>query len=111
MANVVVTLKERHRREMERMARAIAEIDQVLAAYARQHGGRFIRYGSTAKGRMMLHSDVDIIADFEGDAAREAASYAEELCCSHDMIPDVRPSYYASNGLTVRALEEGVILS
>jgi predicted nucleotidyltransferase len=63
MTGGIVTLKERHRREMERMARAIVDIDAALAAYARQHGGSFIRFGSTAEGRMRRHSDVDIIAD------------------------------------------------
>ena len=111
MTDSVITLKERFAREMERRAQAIVDIDALLADYARQHGGRFIRYGSTAKGRMMLHSDVDIIADFTEEAAGPAASYAEHVCSSHDMIPDVRPVYFASGKLTERALREGVILS
>ena len=43
MANGILTLKERHEIRMERMAQAIVAIDAALTAYARQHGGRFIR--------------------------------------------------------------------
>ena len=107
----VVTLAERHRRTMERMGRAVEAIDAELAAYARRHGGRFIRYGSTATGRMRRHSDVDIIADFEGEAGCEAASFAEDICFAHSMKPDVRPSIYVSKPFMARALAEGVVLS
>ena len=49
MAEGIVTLKERHRRKMERMAKAIVAIDAALTTYAREHGGRFIRYGASAR--------------------------------------------------------------
>jgi predicted nucleotidyltransferase len=111
MANGIVTLKERHRRKMERMARAVVEIDAALAGYAREHGGRFIRYGSTATGRMRAHSDVDIIADFAMAEAGCATTFAEEACSAHDMPADARSIDYASPALLDRALAEGVILS
>ncbi len=108
----VVTLAERHRREMERMEQAIVEIDARLIAYARKHGGRFIRYGSTAQGRMRRHSDVDIIADFSAnEVCSAAASYAEELCFSNRMTPDVRPSYFVSPAFLAAAEETGVVLA
>ena len=107
----VVTLAERHRRKMEHMRLAIAEIDALLTDYARRNGGRFIRYGSTAKGRAMAHSDVDIIADFPGDAGSEAASYAEELCFERDLKPDVRPSAYISNRFISNVATDGIILA
>ena len=107
----VVTLAERHRRKMERMRAAIAEIDALLTDYARQNGGRFIRFGSTATGRIMAHSDVDIIADFAEDLAGPAATYAEELCAERGLKPDPRPVYFVSKKLMARALAEGVVLS
>ncbi len=85
MTDVVITLKERQARKMARMTRALVEIDASLLAYARQHGGRFIRYGSTATGRMRQHSDVDIIADFAGELAGSAGSYAEEICAERSL--------------------------
>ena len=45
MTEAVITLKERHARKMARMTEALVEIDAALLAYARRHGGRFIRYG------------------------------------------------------------------
>ena len=108
----VVTLAERHRRKMACMEAAIVEIDRLLSDYARRHGGRFIRYGSTAKGRMRVHSDVDIIADFDdADASQAACRYAEELCFAERMIPDVRPSVWISGRFIDAVLAEGVILS
>jgi len=111
MAGGVMTLKERLSRERERMQQAVIEIDALLIGYARQHGGRFIRYGSTAKGRMMLHSDVDIVADFDGEAAGPAASYAEGVCRRRGMAADVRAVHHTSAALLGRALAEGIILS
>ncbi len=111
MADGIVTLKERHRRKMERMEAAIVEIDAALTAYAREHGGRFIRYGSTAKGRMRAHSDVDIIADFAVDGVGCATTHAEEVCAAHGMPADARSIAYASSRLLDRALAEGVVLS
>jgi predicted nucleotidyltransferase len=111
MAEGVVTLKERHRRKIERMAQAVAAIDAALVAYARQNGGRFIRYGSTATGRMGHHSDVDIIADFALEQAGRATTYAEEVCSSHGMPADARSIVFASPRLLDRALDEGVVLS
>ena len=106
----VVTLAERHRRKMEHMRVAIAEIDALLTDYARRNGGRFIRYGSTAKGRATAHSDVDIIADFPREAGFEAASYAEDLCFARDLKPDVRPSCWSSERFLARVAKDGVIL-
>ena len=111
MTDTVITLKERHARKMARMDQALVEIDALLQAYARQHGGRFIRYGSTATGRMRQHSDVDIIADFDDERVESAASYAEDICFDRQMLPDVRAVTYASPQLLARAVEEGTVLS
>ena len=43
MTDTVVTLKPRHARRMARMDQALVEIDAMLLAYARQHGGGFMR--------------------------------------------------------------------
>ena len=111
MADGIVTLKERHRRRMERMAAAIVAIDAALTAYAREHGGRFIRYGSTAKGQMHAQSDVDILADFVPEGAGCATTFAEEICSAHGMPADARSILYASPRLLERALAEGIVLS
>lgn len=111
MADGIVTLKERHRRRMDRMARAIDAIDAALTAYAREHGGRFIRYGSTAEGRMRAHSDVDIIADFPGDSSLMAAGFAEDACFANDMTPDAHPGAFLTAEFKSEAERRGRVLA
>ena len=96
---------------MERMAQAIVEIDAALTAYARKHGGRFIRFGSTAEGRMRQHSDVDIIADFPGEASLSAANFAEETCFGNGMTPDAHAGAYLSAGFMAEAERRGRVLA
>ncbi len=111
MADGVVTLRERHRRKMERMALAIVAIDAALTAYARQQGGRFIRFGSTAEGRMRDHSDVDIIADFPGETSLAAADFAETTCFENGMTPDAHAGAYVSPGFKAEAERRGHVLA
>ena len=107
----IVTLKERHRREMERMARAIVDINAALAAYVRQHGGSFIRFGSTAEGRMRRHSGVDIFADFPGEASLAAAVFAEGVCFAHGMTPDAQAGAYLSPHFKAEAERRGLVVA
>ena len=111
MADGIVTLKERHRRKMERMARAVVALDGALLAYARQHGGRFIRFGSTAEGRMRMHSDVDIIADFPGEASLAAADFAEGVCHANGMTPDTHPGAYLSSEFKAESERRGLVIA
>ncbi len=110
--STVVTLAERHRRRLAAMTAALEPLDTDLAAYARRHGGRFIRYGSTATGCLRISSDVDLIADFPDQRATiEACRVADELCASHGLTPDSRPASWAAETLLARALAEGMVLS
>lgn len=111
MAEGIVTLKERHRRKMERMEAAIVAIDAALLAYAREHGGRFIRFGSTAEGRMRDHSDVDIVADFPGEGSLLAADFAEGLCHANGMTPDAQAGAYLSSTFKAEAERRGVVIA
>jgi hypothetical protein len=45
----IVTLKERKAAKTERRLRAVDDLRRVLAAYAREHGGRFLPFGSAAR--------------------------------------------------------------
>ncbi|MGA9010903.1 MAG: nucleotidyltransferase domain-containing protein [Acetobacteraceae bacterium] len=63
----------------------------VLAAYAREHGGRFLLFGSAARGQMRFDSDVDILADFPPDALDDAWNFAERACWDRHLEPDITP--------------------
>ena len=60
----IVTLTERKAAEAARRAAAIETLIPILTTYARQLRGRFLLYGSAARGRMKYHSDVDLLLDF-----------------------------------------------
>ena len=103
MANGILTLKERHALKMERVARAI---DAALTAYARRHGGRFVRFGSTAEGRTR-----DIIADLAGESSLVAADFAERLCRDNGMSPDTHAGAYLSPAFKAAAERRGRVLA
>lgn len=93
------------------MTKALAAVDGLLSAYAREHGGRFIRFGSTATGAMRPSSDVDLVADFSDDRASIAACLvAETACFDHALTPDVRPACWTSDRVLARARSEGILL-
>ena len=85
----VVTLSERKAAEAARRSRAVEELRPLLAAYAREHGGRFLLFGSAARGQMRYDSDVDILIDFPPDAIDDAWSFVERACWDRALDPDV----------------------
>lgn len=109
--DAVVTLAERQRRKLDAMQAALPLLDAKLVAYAREHGGRFVRFGSSAAGRMHGASDVDLLADFPGRAAVAACDAADEFCVALGLVPDCRPSAWCSDAVTARALREGIVLA
>lgn len=109
--DTVVTLAERHRQKREAMHAALAAADDALATEARRLGGRFIRYGSTARGDHRVDSDVDLLADFPDDRVAVAAcGIADHVCFDLGLRPDCRPTCWASAKLLARALSEGIVL-
>lgn len=76
----VVTISERKRREAARRSEAAARIASRLLEYAKAEGGRFLLFGSAARGTMRYSSDFDVLVDFPLDREPEAFRYLEELC-------------------------------
>lgn len=105
-----LTIRERHERKLAAYRDAVEALKPLLAAYAREHGGRFILFGSAARGTPHDQSDVDIIADFPGRGSVPACSFAEERCFELGLKPDCRPIEWTSDKVVARALEEGVVL-
>jgi predicted nucleotidyltransferase len=91
MGGGIVTLKERKAAEVARRRSAVVELRDALAAYAREHGGRYLLFGSAARGEMRYDSDVDILVDFPADALDEAWNFAERACWDRKLEPDILP--------------------
>jgi predicted nucleotidyltransferase len=87
----IITLTERKTTEAARRAVAVEALMPVLAAYAREHGGRFLLFGSAARGQMKFHSDVDLLIDFPDFALDEAWRFAEAACWDRKLEPDLMP--------------------
>ena len=87
----IVTLKERKAAEADRRRRAVEDLRSALAAYASLHGGRFLLFGSAARGVMRHNSDVDILVDFPADVLDDAWNFAERACWDRRLDPDITP--------------------
>jgi predicted nucleotidyltransferase len=111
METRTLTLAERDAVRMERRRAAVADLSALLAQYARTHSGRYILYGSTARGEDRATSDVDILVDFPPARRIEAAVTAEAACAELDLRADVRDVETASDSLRQRIAHEGRVLA
>ena len=87
----IVTLSERKAAEAVRRRDAVAILAVALSAYARAQGGRFLLYGSAARGTMKYDSDVDLLLDFPDEALTDAWNFAETACWDAGLEPDLLP--------------------
>lgn len=106
----IVTLRERHERKLAAYRASVEVLILQLGEYARAHGGRFILFGSAARGTPHDESDVDLLVDFAENESLAACRFAEELCWSLELKPDVLDIAWASERVTQRARQEGVVL-
>jgi predicted nucleotidyltransferase len=87
----IITLPERKAAEVDRRRHAVDDLLSALSAYARQHGGRFLLFGSAARGDIRYDSDVDILIDFRPDTLDDAWNFAERACWDRHLEPDITP--------------------
>ncbi|MGD9967037.1 MAG: nucleotidyltransferase family protein [Hyphomonadaceae bacterium] len=111
MQAAILTLAERDALRRARRREAISALEGRLAGYARARGGRFILYGSVARGEDRPDSDVDVLVDFPSTARLAAALYAETACAEAGLRGDVRDIEIASERLLARARAEGRVLA
>jgi predicted nucleotidyltransferase len=105
------TLKQRQAERLARMRVAVASLEQTLTTYARGHSGRFVIYGSIARGQMRTDSDIDIMVDFPIPGDVDAYAFAEQACHDHALSPDVRDRAWCSDRLRARIAQEGKVLA
>jgi predicted nucleotidyltransferase len=107
----IVTLPERKAAEAERRRRAVEDLRDALTAYARAHGGRFMLFGSAARGTMRYDSDVDILVDFPPDALDDAWSFAERACWDRQLDPDITPFSWCRGRFRERVTPDLLVLA
>ncbi len=85
----LVTLKERNAIAVKKRADALSRVQVLLADVAREHGGRFLLFGSAARGDVRRDSDIDLISDFPIDVERKAILAAERVCARANVPCDI----------------------
>jgi predicted nucleotidyltransferase len=76
----VLTLKARKAAKLAAMHDALATLCTSLADYARANSGRFLLFGSAARGELRHDSDVDVLVDFPEDSLAAAWRFVEDEC-------------------------------
>ncbi len=85
-------LAEHKRAEAARRTDAARTLCRELAAAACGFGGRYLLYGSAARGALRYDSDVDPLLDFPDPERMTAAwTFAEERCAALGLIADILP--------------------
>lgn len=87
----IVTLAERKKRAGASRSAAAARIMDRLSSHAAATGGRFVVFGSAARGEMRHDSDIDILVDFPPALELDAVIFAETACAAEDLPCDVLP--------------------
>lgn len=108
---MVVTLAERKSRAIARLKAGFELAKPALAFYATAHGGRFVVFGSFARGDIHPDSDCDVMVEFPTNLARDARHAAESILREHGIVPDVHLVSEVSESLMQRILRDGVALS
>lgn len=91
--NAAMSIKTLEERKAERRASteaALSRLKEDLARYAGAHHGRFMLFGSMAKGTFHPESDVDIMLDFPKSEEDAAWTFVEDACRANHLQPDVK---------------------
>ena len=113
------TIAQRKRDEADRRALAARSISEHLRGYlrerpdrgdARSKGGRFLLYGSLARGETRFDSDIDLLLDFPADIEAEAWRFAEEICADHGIEADIKPLAWCTTQFAAQITRYAVVL-
>jgi predicted nucleotidyltransferase len=104
------TLAQRKAERVASLHEAVATLPGRLERYARTRGGRFLLYGSVARGDMRYDSDIDLLLDFPEDRLSEAWRNAEGLCRDLGLQPDLCPLAWCRAEFVARVRDHAVTL-
>jgi predicted nucleotidyltransferase len=106
----IVTVPQRKARETARRQAAADLIMAELKAFAANHGGRFMVYGSVAEGRMSFDSDFDVVIDFPLEGENAAVEFVEDICRRENLPSDIHLKSLASERFLARIAGHAVTL-
>jgi len=98
------SLESRKRAEADRRAGLADILAGRLAPFARRHGGRFILFGSLARGEARYDSDVDLLLDFPSEHEAAAWRLAEDLCAEFGIELDIKPVAWCEPAFVAKVL-------
>ncbi len=105
------TLAERKADAVTAKTASLAVLRPVLEGHARRLGGRFLLYGSAARGELRHGSDIDLLLDFPGhDATAAAWDAAGQACAGLGLDADIRPLAWCGTRFLEHVLPEAVSL-
>lgn len=107
---MTATIAERKADKVARLQTASAEAMRRLESYAAEHAGRFLVFGSAARGDLRIDSDFDVIVDFPAERERAALKFAEDVSFELGLRPDARLIGDAAEPLLVRVRRDAVVL-
>ncbi len=93
------------------MTAIVEALARDLAAYAREQGGRFVLFGSAARGELRHDSDVDIMVDFPRGLESEAWLFAENRAWALGLRPDLSQKGWSGKRLLDRVARDGRVLA
>jgi len=108
---MTTTLAERKAAEAARRKHAADEAVRELRRYAREHGGRFIVFGSYVTDTMRFDSDVDVLVDFPMDRTADAWRFVEDVCARHAVPLDIHDARTTKAAFVERVCTTGLVLS
>jgi len=109
--HAVVTLAEREAAKLTRIRASVAALCADLRAYAQAKGGRFVLFGSAARGEVRVTSDVNLAVDFPEALGWEPWAFPGKRAAAFDLRVDAVPMALAGDELRRRLDREGVVLA
>src|SRR5579864_7528960 len=104
------SMSERKAARVAEIRRALAVLRERLAEYARTHGGRFLLYGSAARGELRFDSDIDLLIDFPEDRLSDGWRFAEDACRELDLKADLCPLAWCRDEFVAHISKHAVVL-
>ena len=105
------SLESRKKAEADRRGRIAETLATRLSKFARDHGGRFVLYGSLSRGEARYDSDVDLLLDFPPEHESAAWRAAEDICSELNIEADLKPVAWCDRAFVSRIMTSARIIA